>query len=525
MADPLSIASGVAGLLTLSAAAYDALSTFLANTKNAPKAVREILTEVTEMRLALMSASELLATFDNVAHSRKKMVQLEHLILVLTQVFDTFSELRHLLARFSHIPKALWARIKWAWLQSKANDLMQRLRSHKSSLSLILNILQCESDLEAQNSRSTLNLMMSKILENDTVRLRILEANSVTYEQTSSLGLLDDKIAPTEPPPMVFLGAALSYHSPDAQQKGDGRASRLGQDGTRQPFEDVLARTWVYSRARDNATDISWSTGFLECRSWGVLSGLSLEEVSNISIVALPIAAGAMEEAKVGWYLEAQTSISQDIKPPDYALHKPRDMQQGYTITLIGDGGVGKSSMASQLCLGMTGSDRADYTIQDCYILNMTIDNETCPVQIIDTSGQEDYQVLLQDAIDDGDGIIVVFSLDSAQSFNRAKQLADLAKTTKGYVASTSDQIPVALVGNKSDLGGREVGSRELATAAKRIGCQSFECSARTGRNLYDPFHGVMRGIWRMAELEGPKTSLDPAKNIPNVDTSIPAWI
>jgi len=142
MADPLSIASGIAGLLTLSTTAYSALSTFLANTKNAPKAVRDIQMEVSEMRLALISASDLLAAFDNVPHGRKKMVQLEHLVLVLTQIFDTFSELRHLLARFSHIPKALWARIKWAWLQSKVGDLMQRLRSQKGSLSLILNILQ-----------------------------------------------------------------------------------------------------------------------------------------------------------------------------------------------------------------------------------------------------------------------------------------------------------------------------------------------------------------------------------------------
>jgi len=142
MADPLSIASGVAGLLALSGAAYSALSTFLANTKNAPRAAHEILTEVSEMRLALFSASKLLGTFDRVPQSRKKMVQLEHLILVLTQVFDTFSDLQHLLARFSHIPKTLWARVRWAWLHSRTNDLMQRLRSHKSSLSLILNILQ-----------------------------------------------------------------------------------------------------------------------------------------------------------------------------------------------------------------------------------------------------------------------------------------------------------------------------------------------------------------------------------------------
>jgi len=173
----------------------------------------------------------------------------------------------------------------------------------------------------------------------------------------------------------------------------------------------------------------------------------------------------------------------------------------------------------------MARSDRADYTIQDHYNLSLNMDNKCYPVRIIDTSGQEDYRVLLQDAIDDGDGIIVVFSLDSAQSFNRAKELVDLVKATKGYGNIALEDIPVALVGNKSDLGRRKVGSRELVTAAERMGCQSFECSARTGQNLWDPFHGVMRGIWRLAELEGLRTRLESAEKVEGVDISIPAWI
>jgi GTPase SAR1 family protein len=60
----------------------------------------------------------------------------------------------------------------------------------------------------------------------------------------------------------------------------------------------------------------------------------------------LPISVGAMEEAKTGWYLETSTSLSEDIKFPDYAFHRPRNRKQEYTITLMGDGGVGKSSMA-----------------------------------------------------------------------------------------------------------------------------------------------------------------------------------
>lgn len=135
----------------------------------------------------------------------------------------------------------------------------------------------------------------------------------------------------------------------------------------------------------------------------------------------------------------------------------------------------------------------------------------------------------MQDAIDDGDGIIVIFSLDSAQSFNRVKRLVDLVKETKNFQAAAgdSDGIPVALVGNKSDLGGRVVGSRELVTVARRLGCKSFECSARAEQGLREPFHGVMRAIWRAEGTDPIGVSKETRflEKVRGVDTSVPIWV
>jgi len=69
--------------------------------------------------------------------------------------------------------------------------------------------------------------------------------------------------------------------------------------------------------------------------------------------------------------------------------------------------------------------------------LNLTINNKTHPVRIIDTSGQ--------DAIEDGDGFIVTFSLDSARSFHKAKELVDLVKEIKGYKDVTGRGHPCCI--------------------------------------------------------------------------------
>lgn len=52
----------------------------------------------------------------------------------------------------------------------------------------------------------------------------------------------------------------------------------------------------------------------------------------------------------------------------------------------------------------------------------------------------------------------------------------------------------MALVGNKLDLSlKRQVSRYDVASAAKRAGCASFECSALAGKGVLDPFCEVIR--------------------------------
>jgi GTPase SAR1 family protein len=147
-----------------------------------------------------------------------------------------------------------------------------------------------------------------------------------------------------------------------------------------------------------------------------------------------------------------------------------------------------------------------DYTIQDSYNLDITVDGRKSLCQVIDTSGQEGYEIL-QDAIEDADGVIVVFSLDTIQSFHRAKSLLNIVRAAKGSpravgaASASSDDttaLPVALVGTKLDLSlKRQVSRYDAACAAKGAGCALFECSALVGKGVWDPFCEVIRVVGR----------------------------
>lgn len=60
-----------------------------------------------------------------------------------------------------------------------------------------------------------------------------------------------------------------------------------------------------------------------------------------------------------------------------------------YKCVIVGGGGVGKSALTIQLIQGHF-VDEYDPTIEDSYRKQVTIDNETCLLDVLDTAGQEE---------------------------------------------------------------------------------------------------------------------------------------
>ncbi|KAI9811150.1 MAG: Ras GTPase ras2 [Pycnora praestabilis] len=183
-----------------------------------------------------------------------------------------------------------------------------------------------------------------------------------------------------------------------------------------------------------------------------------------------------------------------------------------YKLVVLGDGGVGKTALTIQLCLNHF-VETYDPTIEDSYRKQVVIDQQSCMLEVLDTAGQEEYTALRDQWIRDGEGFVLVYSISSRSSFSRIQKFHHQIQRVKesssagsptgtlytGMPAGTppsgpSGQVPVMLVGNKSDrVTEREVSTQEGHALAKELGCEFVEASAKNCINVEKAFYDVVR--------------------------------
>jgi small GTP-binding protein len=124
-------------------------------------------------------------------------------------------------------------------------------------------------------------------------------------------------------------------------------------------------------------------------------------------------------------------------------------------------------------------------------IRGSSIENENDPFKfdILDTAGQEEFSSMQDQWMRDCNAIVIVYSITSKGSFERAQRLRDVVDRYKDGV-----QIPLVLVGNKSDLAAdRAVTVEEAKAYAEKRGMTFFEASAKTGANVEQSFLELVR--------------------------------
>lgn len=141
--DPLSVTAAIVGILSAAAKVSSVLSTFVQNTREAPKLVQAVLAEVNGLSVVLGQLQTYLWGAANSSKSRASLILVEQVIVTLAECVTTFSELEDVLETGRvetdlRIPD----RVKWAMKESKVSDIQRRLQSNKTSLTLMLTILQ-----------------------------------------------------------------------------------------------------------------------------------------------------------------------------------------------------------------------------------------------------------------------------------------------------------------------------------------------------------------------------------------------
>eukprot|EP01091_Cochliopodium_minus_P005356 TRINITY_DN152_c0_g1_i1.p1 TRINITY_DN152_c0_g1~~TRINITY_DN152_c0_g1_i1.p1 ORF type:complete len:162 (-),score=58.85 TRINITY_DN152_c0_g1_i1:81-566(-) len=132
-----------------------------------------------------------------------------------------------------------------------------------------------------------------------------------------------------------------------------------------------------------------------------------------------------------------------------------------------------------------------DPTIEDSYRKQVSIDDEICLLDLLDTAGQEEYSAMRDQYMQGGEGFLIVYAINSRDSFDEVTGFRDQILRVKD-----ADEVPMVLIGNKCDLENeREVSRTEGEDLAKSFNVPFFESSAFTNINVEESFFELAREI------------------------------
>lgn len=165
-------------------------------------------------------------------------------------------------------------------------------------------------------------------------------------------------------------------------------------------------------------------------------------------------------------------------------------------LLMLGDSGVGKSSLIMRWTL-----DSFSPSLQSTVGVNFKsrkvhVANELVQVQVWDTAGQEQFHKITTSYYKGAQGIMLVYDVTDRAS------LANIEYWIKNIKHHASDQVQVALVGNKTDLRSANtdptkkfcemVHGREIAA---KYGIPFFETSAKDSFNVEIAFLSLVEHI------------------------------
>ena len=169
-------------------------------------------------------------------------------------------------------------------------------------------------------------------------------------------------------------------------------------------------------------------------------------------------------------------------------------------VVLLGDGGVGKSSLIQRFV-----SNKFDPTMFHTIgveFLNkdMEVESDRYTLQIWDTAGQERFKSLRTPFYRGSDCCLLTYAVDDLQSF----QNLSMWKKEFLYYADVKDpeNFPFVVLGNKVDVSDRKVTPEEAGRwCSENGGCPYFETSAKEAINVEQAFEAAIKRIAALGHL------------------------
>ena len=148
-------------------------------------------------------------------------------------------------------------------------------------------------------------------------------------------------------------------------------------------------------------------------------------------------------------------------------------------IITLGDSHVGKTSLIIKYIENKFSTTFVTTMGFDIKNKQITLkDGTEAKLMIFDTAGQERFKSLAENYIRKANGILLVYDISEKQSFQNIENWMD-------SIRENSNELPIILIGNKSDLNDeRQVSIEEGQQKADEFGCPFYETSCKTGDNV-----------------------------------------
>jgi small GTP-binding protein len=170
---------------------------------------------------------------------------------------------------------------------------------------------------------------------------------------------------------------------------------------------------------------------------------------------------------------------------------------KAFKIVIIGDSGVGKTSIIQWLITGIKSPYDTESTIGAMFsVKKMTINDKNIKFHIWDTAGQERYRSIAKMYFRETVCCIAVCDLTKKSTFNNLKSWIEEYHETTGILGN------VMIIGNKSDFPKSqwEITEEELKEFAESNSYEYAITNCITGENINDTFTKIAIDIIKQSE-------------------------
>ncbi|KAM4617852.1 ras-related and estrogen-regulated growth inhibitor-like [Discoglossus pictus] len=165
----------------------------------------------------------------------------------------------------------------------------------------------------------------------------------------------------------------------------------------------------------------------------------------------------------------------------------PRPLRRSWSLApartmrfvVLGQSAVGKTALTVRFITKRFIGDY-DPTLEMIYRHTAAIDGEFVHFEILDTAGQEEDSLQIEEKIKWGDGFAVVYSVTDRCSFDEVMRLCFLINHIHSNAKKGTEQPPIVIVANKKDLQfDRMVSTDDGEKLSKALKYSFYEISTR----------------------------------------------